>query len=99
MLSGHRNELIGAKKQYNRQYIIDCSEVDSLPDLTITLGGYNFTMGPHDYVVKVYDTCISTFVPVSGVATEWVALGVPFLRRWYSVYDFGTDSIGLAMAA
>ena len=29
---------------------------------------------------------------------ELVLLGTPFLRRWYSVYNLGTNSVGLAQS-
>ncbi|RMD42310.1 hypothetical protein DV735_g2816, partial [Chaetothyriales sp. CBS 134920] len=94
------NKEIGAKKGFNGQYTVDCRKRDSLPDLTFTLSGYDFTIGPHDYILEVQGSCISAFMgmdfpsPVGPLAI----LGDAFLRRWYSVYDLGTDSVGLAKA-
>lgn len=99
MLNSRRNRKIGATLSWNGQFTLDCSTVGSLPGLTFTLSGHNFTIGPHGYVVQTEGTCISAFVPVDIVAeTELVFLGNVFLRRWYSVYDFGASSIGLAKA-
>jgi len=92
------NKEIGAKKSYNGQYTVDCSKRDSLPDLTFTLTGHNFTIGPYDYILEVQGSCISSFMgmdfpePVGPLAI----LGDAFLRKWYSVYDLGTNSVGLA---
>jgi saccharopepsin len=92
------NKEIGAKKGFNGQYTVECDTVDSLPDLTFTLTGHNFTIGPHDYVLEVQGSCISAFMgmdfpePVGPLAI----LGDAFLRKWYSVYDVGSNSVGLA---
>jgi len=92
------NQEISAKKGYNGQYTIDCEKRDSLPDLTFTLTGHNFTIGPYDYILEIQGTCISAFMgmdfpaPVGPLAI----LGDAFLRRWYSVYNMGDNTVGLA---
>lgn len=94
------NKEIGAKKSFNGQYTVECDKVDGLPDLTFTLTGHNFTIGPHDYVLEVQGSCISAFMgmdfpePVGPLAI----LGDAFLRKWYSVYDLGNSAVGLAKA-
>jgi len=92
------NKEIGAKKSFNGQYTVECDKRDGLPDLTFTLTGHNFTIGPFDYILEVQGSCISAFMgmdfpePVGPLAI----LGDAFLRQWYSVYDIGTSSVGLA---
>ncbi|KAH8904552.1 eukaryotic aspartyl protease [Coniochaeta sp. PMI_546] len=94
------NAEMGAKKGYNGQYSVDCSKRDSLPDVTFALSGYNFTIGPYDYILEVSGSCISSFFgmdfpePVGPLAI----LGDSFLRRWYSIYDLGAGTVGLAKA-
>ncbi|KAJ9648881.1 aspartic proteinase precursor [Coniosporium apollinis] len=94
------NKEIGAKKSYNGQYTVDCNKRDSLPDLTFTLTGYNFTIGPYDYILEVQGSCISSFFGMDfpEPAGPLAILGDAFLRRWYSVYDLGNDAVGLAKA-
>ncbi|KAH9905819.1 Asp-domain-containing protein [Xylariomycetidae sp. FL2044] len=94
------NKEIGAKKGYNGQYSVECSARDSLPDITFTLSGYDFAISPYDYILEVQGSCISTFMgmdfpaPVGPLAI----LGDAFLRKWYSIYDLGKGTVGLAKA-
>ncbi|KAI1815139.1 aspartic peptidase domain-containing protein [Poronia punctata] len=94
------NKEMGAKKSYNGQYTIDCSRRDSLPDITFKLSGYDFAISPYDYILEVSGSCISTFMgmdfpaPVGPLAI----LGDAFLRKWYSIYDLGKGTVGLAKA-
>ncbi|GAW24584.1 hypothetical protein ANO14919_141730 [Xylariales sp. No.14919] len=94
------NKEIGAKKGYNGQYSIDCSARDSLPDISFKLSGYDFAITPYDYILEVSGSCISTFMgmdfpePVGPLAI----LGDAFLRKWYSIYDLGKGTVGLAKA-
>lgn len=57
-----RNAEMGAKKGWTGQYTIDCAKKDSLPDLTFTLTGHNFTIGPDDYILDLQGSCISTIM-------------------------------------
>jgi len=95
-----RNKEIGAKKGFNGQYTVDCAKRSTLPDLTFTLTGHNFTIGAEDYILEVQGSCISSFMgfDIPEPAGPLAILGDTFLRRWYSVYDLGTNSVGLARA-
>jgi len=94
------NNQMGAKKGYNGQYTVDCAKRSSLPDMTFQLAGQNFSITADDYILEVQGSCISTFMgmdfpaPVGPLAI----LGDAFLRRWYSVYDLGEGTVGLAAA-
>ncbi|GME97893.1 unnamed protein product [[Candida] boidinii] len=94
------NSEIGATKSWSGQYTIDCAARDSLPDLTFTLAGYNFTIGPYDYTLEVSGSCISSFTPMDIPAPigPMAIVGDAFLRKFYSVYDLGKDAVGLAPA-
>ena len=71
-----------------------------LPDITFNLNGYDFAIGPYDYILEMQGSCISTFMgmdfpaPVGPLAI----LGDAFLRKWYSIYDLGKGTVGLAKA-
>jgi len=94
------NKEMGATKSYNGQYTVDCDKRDSLPDMAFTLSGYNFSITAYDYVLEIQGSCISAFMgmdfpePTGPLAI----LGDAFLRKWYSVYDLGSNSVGLAKA-
>lgn len=92
------NAQIGAKKGYNGQYSIDCNKRDSLPDVTFTLSGHEFSIGPHDYILEVSGSCISSFfgMDIPAPAGPLAILGDAFLRRYYSIYDVGSNTVGLA---
>jgi saccharopepsin len=94
------NKEIGAKKGYNGQYTVECDKRDSLPDLSFTLTGYNFTITPYDYILEVQGSCISSFMgfDIPAPAGPLAILGDAFLRKYYSVYDLGSNSVGLAKA-
>lgn len=94
------NAQMGAKKGYNGQYSIDCAKKSSLPDITFNLAGYNFTLEPDYYVLEVSGSCISTFMPmdIPAPAGPLAILGDAFLRKYYSIYDLGSNTVGIALA-
>jgi len=94
------NKQIGAKRGFTGQYTIECDKRDSLPELTFKLNGVDFTIGPFDYILDAGGSCISAFTPmdIPAPAGPLVILGDSFLRRWYSIYDLGNNSVGIAKA-
>jgi saccharopepsin len=56
------NKEMGAKKGYNGQYTVECDKRASLPDMSFTLSGHNFTITPYDYILEVQGSCISSFM-------------------------------------
>lgn len=92
------NREIGAKKSFNGQYTVECEKRDSLPDLTFTLTGHNFTITANDYILEVQGSCISALfgMDIPAPAGPLAILGDAFLRKWYSVYDLENKAVGLA---
>lgn len=94
------NAEIGAKKGFGGQYSIDCAKRDSLPDITFTLAGSNYTLPASDYILELGGSCVSTFTPLDmpEPVGPLAILGDAFLRRYYSVYDLEKNAVGLARA-
>ena len=55
------NKEIGAKKGFGGSYSIECDARSSLPDITFTLTGHNFTISAYDYTLETQGSCISAF--------------------------------------
>lgn len=79
---------------------VECSQRDSLPDLTFTFSGNRFAISPFDYIVEGDDGCESAIVGLDlpGPYAKIVILGTPFLKRWYTVFDLEDMSVHLARA-
>ncbi|KAK4192192.1 aspartic peptidase domain-containing protein [Podospora australis] len=94
------NAQLGAKKGYTGQYSVDCNKRDQMKDVTFNLAGYNFTLGPYDYILEAGSSCISAFFPMDmpEPVGPLAILGDAFLRRYYSIYDLGASTVGLAEA-
>ncbi|OBA19145.1 Asp-domain-containing protein [Metschnikowia bicuspidata var. bicuspidata NRRL YB-4993] len=92
------NAKIGATKSWSGQYQVDCDSRESLPDLTLNLGGHNFTLTAFDYTLEVSGSCISAFTPMDFPEPigDLSIIGDAFLRKYYSVYDLEKNAVGLA---
>ncbi|OLL23005.1 Vacuolar protease A [Neolecta irregularis DAH-3] len=91
---------IGAKKSWNGQYTVDCSVIPDLRNISFTFSGHKFDLPASDYIMQVQGTCISAFQGIDippPLGPIWI-IGDAFLRKYYSVYDFGQDAVGLAVA-
>merc|ERR1719265_1339158 len=89
----------GATLVMGKEYTIDCSKISSLPDLDITLGGgKKFTLSGSDYVLQVSGQCLFAFMGIDlppQLGEMWI-LGDVFMRKYYSVFDYGQKRVGFA---
>lgn len=54
--------LIGAKPLAQGEYLVDCSKMDSMPDVTFAISGREFSLSPQDYVLQLQGQCLSGFI-------------------------------------
>ncbi|MCJ1393386.1 Vacuolar protease A [Xylographa bjoerkii] len=101
-LTEHINEEMGATRHSDGQYTIECDRRKGLPDLAFTFSGHDFTIGPEDYIFDFEGGCVSALMsvdmPPGQQAGPFAIIGTVFFRKWYSVFDFGTNTLGLAKA-
>ncbi|KAJ7728652.1 aspartic peptidase A1 [Mycena metata] len=92
------NSMIGAKKSWNGQYVVDCNKIPSLPVFSFYIGGKAYPLQGSDYILSLQGTCISSFTGLDlnlPGGPLWV-VGDVFLRKYYTVYDLGRNAVGFA---
>jgi len=98
------NKMIGAVELIpgTGQYQVICSEVPTLPDISMVLGGKKYTLKGEDYVLKVTQLgqtqCISGFMGMDLPMGPWWILGDVFIGKFYSVFDMENSQVGFANA-
>ncbi|ALC49138.1 maker321 [Drosophila busckii] len=72
---------------------LDCSTINSLPILKLTIGGGYFNLAPQNYVLETDGICLLGIVSIS---TDFWILGDVFLGQYYSEFDLGNNRVGFA---
>ncbi|OMJ70243.1 hypothetical protein SteCoe_31827 [Stentor coeruleus] len=88
------NKFIGTVKK-------DCSNLSSLPTVTININGQNYQLLPSDYVLQISSTqCINGFMGDAFPAqlANTLILGDLFIRKFYTLFDFGNKAVSFATA-
>ncbi|KAL8178976.1 UNVERIFIED_CONTAM: hypothetical protein K2H54_058229 [Gekko kuhli] len=100
---GELMQYIGAQQDGNGQYVVSCSNIQSMPTITFVISGNSFPLSPSAYILENNNGYCSvgimpTYLPSQNGQPLWI-LGDVFLRSYYSVYDVGNNQVGFAAAA
>jgi len=107
LLAGPKDEvaaiakLVGATPFLHGEFLIKCDKVDTAPDLDITLGGKVYSLTAKDYIINSGGTCLFGMVGIDIPAPAgplWI-LGDPWMRKFYTIFDFGNKQLGFATSA
>lgn len=73
-----------------------CKNLASLPNITLSIGGSVFTLTPNDYLwTCAQNTCCTLFI---GQDVDFMLLGNYFLKKYYTIFDYGKCQIGFALS-
>jgi len=78
----------------------DCSNFNSLPKLGFIIGGRILSLDPRDYVDNTGTYCDVSLMnlDVPPPKGPLFVFGIPFLQKYYSVYDHSNSKVGFAVA-
>mmetsp|Transcript_106946 Transcript_106946/g.312752 ORF Transcript_106946/g.312752 Transcript_106946/m.312752 type:complete len:430 (-) Transcript_106946:73-1362(-) len=79
----------------------DCSNYNNLPKLGFIIGGRILSLDPRDYVDNVGDRYCDVSLmnlDVPPPKGPLFVFGIPFLQKYYSVYDHANNKVGFAVA-
>jgi len=84
-----------------KEYTVDCSKVASLPTLEVVIGGQTFSLTGADYTINLENVyCLFGMTGIDIPAPHgplWI-MGDIFMRKYYTVFDYGQQRMGFALA-
>lgn len=94
------NTKMGATEDSNGDFVIPCEARATLPDITFTFGGHDFSIGPDAYMTDDGGRCISAFFGQDNriPGGQFAVFGWVFLREWYGVFNVQDGSISFGKA-
>jgi hypothetical protein len=92
---------VGAHAFIKGEFLIDCGKITSGVPVDIVLSGQTYTLQPKDYIIDAGSgTCLLGMIGLdvpAPIGPFWI-LGDPWIRKFYSVFDFGQNRVGFAPA-
>merc|ERR1719436_2100772 len=78
----------------------NCDNFDKLPKLGFIIGGRILHVNPSDYVDKTGSYCDVALMnlDVPPPKGPLFVFGIPFLQKYYTVYDHNTQKVDFAVA-
>jgi saccharopepsin len=78
----------------------DCSNYDDLPELGFVMGEHVLNLSPKDYVDRSYSTCSVSLMALDVPPPKGplFVFGIPFLQKFFTVYDKKENKVGFAIA-
>jgi len=89
-------KLVGATPLIpGKEWLIDCNGGKSID---IVLGGNTYTLAPGDIIVPDQTLCLfaMTGIDIPAPAGPLWILGDPWIRKFYTVFDYGAKRVGFA---
>lgn len=88
---------IGATPMITGQYTVDCATLSDIPPLVLNINGRYYTLEGKDLVLQSFGTCLLALMCMDfpGDGPKWI-LGDVFMRKYYTVFDYGSERIGFA---
>lgn len=92
---------VGAMPNLLGQYSIDCAKVPNIPSLEFTMHGKTFTVPGKDLVIESSGMCVFAMMGMDipdkdgEKMPKWI-LGDVFMRKYYTIFDYAQERVGLA---
>jgi len=89
---------LNATSLMGKEWTVDCSA--TLPDITFTIAGKAYTFTKAEYTISSGGTCLFAMMGIDIPAPNgplWI-LGDVFMRKYYTVFDWGNKQLGFATA-